>query len=379
MRDFRRDWPNAWRTGSSALFTSGPRNLDERPKRICLMRLSALGDVCLMVPVVRTFQKSFPNAQLTWVIGHNALALVEGLEGIEFVTIQKQRPIGNLFTFYRAMRGRSFDALLAAQASFRAHLLLPAIRAPIRVGFDSIRGKDFHSLFVNRRIPFAEQHLLDSFLSFAAAIGAKERVLEWRLPITDADHGFARAHLPGDDTFWLAVNAAASKPERNWFPERYGSVMNHAMEQWNWRVVLTGGSNPNERSLSNQILAAIRKRDGVVDLIGKTTPKQMAAVLGRARLLLAPDTGPVHIATAMGTPVLGMYAVAPSKLSGPYFSRELVIDKFNEAVQKVLGKSPATVKWGTRVHTQKAMELISVEAVLAKLSSFRAREHLGTL
>src|SRR6185295_6261666 len=98
----------------------------------------------------------------------------------------------------------------------------------------------------------------------------------------------------------------------------------------------------------------------VTNLVGKTTAKQLAAVLGRARALVAPDTGPVHIATAMGKPVIGLYAVAPSKLSGPYLSRDLVIDRFAEAVRTILQKDPAHVPWGTRVHRQKAMELIQV-------------------
>src|SRR5436189_2681717 len=105
-----------------------------------------------------------------------------------------------------------------------------------------------------------------------------------------------------------------------------------------------------------------------MNLVGKTTPKQLAAVLARARVLLAPDTGPVHIATAMDSPVIGLYAVAPSKLSGPYFSRDLVIDCFPEAVRTILAKDPARIPWGTRVHTQKAMELIQVNDVLEKLA-----------
>jgi heptosyltransferase I len=334
------------------------------------MRLSALGDVCLMVPVVRTLQKNFPKAQITWVIGRNMRGLVDGIENVEFIEVEKEEPISNLVDFYRTMRGRRFDVLLAAQASLRAHLLLPAISARVRIGFEG--GKDLHSFFVNRRVPIREQHLLDGFMALAEAIGATERVLEWRLPLAPPDEEFARTHLPGDDTSWLAVNPMASKPERNWFPERYAEVINHVINEWNWRVVLTGGPNPREHEFAQRILAQVQHPEQVADLIGKTTPKKLAAVLGRVRLLLAPDTGPVHIATAMGTPVIGMYAVAPSKLSGPYFSRDLVIDKFDEAVAKFLGKQ--TAEWGTRVHTRKAMELITVESVLDKLRTFRARE-----
>ena len=335
------------------------------PRRICIVRLSALGDVCLMVPLVRTLQRSFPAAEITWVIGQAAHALVDGLDGVEFVVIDK----GKTFSNWRRLRAYNFDALLAVQASFRAHILLTAIRAPLRIGFDATRAKDFHSWFINRHIPAGEQHLLDSFLSFAAALGVKEPVIEWRLPISEADHAFARKHMPGDDIRWLAVNPMASKPERNWFPERYAAVIDHAIQSLNCKVVLTGGPSPAEAAFAEDVLASVKQKHAVTNLVGKTTPKQLAAVLSRTRVLLAPDTGPVHIATAMGTLVIGLYAVAPSKLSGPYLSRDLIIDRFPDAVRTILHKDPEHVPWGTRVHTQKAMELIQVQDVLDKLAA----------
>ena len=330
-------------------------------RRICIVRLSALGDVCLVVPLVRTLQHNFPEAQITWVIGRAAHALVEGLDGVEFVVVDKRFLLGSR----RQLRGRSFDELLAVQASLRAHMLLTAIRARVRIGFDSARAKDFHSWFIDKPIPPGEQHLLDSFLSFGLALGAKEPVIEWRLPISEANHAFARDLMPGDN--WMAVNPMASKPERNWMPDRYAAVVDHAVQSRKWNVVFTGGPGAAEGAFAREILKSVKQKQAIINLVGKTTPKQLAAVLARARVLLAPDTGPVHIATAMGKPVIGLYAVAPSKLSGPYLSRELVIDRFSEAVRTILHKDPAHIPWGTRVHNQKAMELIQVSDVLEKL------------
>jgi len=331
------------------------------PRRICIVRLSALGDVCLVVPLVRTLQRNFPEAQITWVIGQAAHALVDGLDGVEFIVIDKDKPLAN----WHRLRARTFDTLLAIQASFRAHMLLTAIRAPVRIGFDSPRAKDFHRWFINQHIPSGEQHLLDSFLSFASALGAQQHVIEWRLPISEADHAFACERM--SDGQWLAVNPMASKPERNWMPDRYAAVVDHAIESGNWKVVFTGGPAASEVAFAAQVLQSVKRKEAVTNLVGKTTPKQLAAVLARARVLLAPDTGPVHIATAVGTRVIGLYAVAPSRLSGPYVSRELVIDRFPEAVRTILHKDPAQVPWGTRVHTPKAMGLIQVSDVLEKL------------
>lgn len=347
-------------------------------RRICLMRLSALGDVCLLVPLVRTLQKTFPRAQISWVISRQMHQLLEGLDGVEFILIDKTRHAWDYLQFYRHMRRRSFDVLLATQASFRANLFYPAIRAPLKIGFDKERLRDFHGFFVNRHLPPARQHLLDTFLSFAAALGAEEPLIDWRLPITEEDMRFAARSFGDENERWLAVNPTASKPQRNWLADRYGAVINHVIEAWASRVVLTGGTARAERHLGEAILAHIRRPSAVLNLIGQTTPKQLAAVLGRAQALLAPDTGPVHIATAMGTPVVGLYAVAPPELSGPYLSQHLVVNRFPQAVRQMLGKDPETVPWGTRVHDPDAMALIDVEAVLEKLATIFSRHQTNS-
>lgn len=336
------------------------------------MRLSALGDVCLVLPTVRTLQKHFPEAQITWVISPPQDEFLRGLEGVEFVVVDKRRPLSAYWKFFRAMRRRQFDVLLAMQASWRAHWLFPMIRAPVKIGFDPPRARDGHRVFINRRIPPGRQHLADAFLSFAAALGATPPVLDWRLPLTAADAELATEKLgPPATGFWLAVNPSASKPERNWLPERYAAVMDHVMVEWGWRVVLTGGAKAEERAFAGAVCQQVRQRERVVNLVGQTTPRQLAGVLARVQGLLSPDTGPAHIATAVGTPVVGLYAVAPSQLSGPYLSRELIVDKFPEAVRQFLGLDPARASWGTRVHCPEAMALITVAEVLERLARLR--------
>ena len=339
------------------------------PRRICLMRLSALGDVCLVLPLVRTLQAAFPQAQITWVISRAMHEFLAGLDGVEFVIYDKGRAMGAYLNFWRTMGSRQFDVLLAAQASWRANLLYPLIHAPVKIGFDRARARDFHRYMVNRHIAPGRQHLLDGFLSFATALGVEKKVIEWRLPLTPADTDFARAQLGPEKIFWLAVNPAASKARRNWPPERYAAVINHALEKRGWRVVLTGGPGPGERTLGEAVLAGVHRKSAVLNLIGKTTAKQLAAVLGRVNALLAPDTGPVHVATAMGTPVVGLYAEVTPELSGPYFSPNLVVNKFPEAVRQFLGRDPDKVPLGTRVRSAEAMKLVTVEAVLQELGS----------
>jgi heptosyltransferase I len=336
-----------------------------RPQRICLVRLSALGDVCLAVPLVRTLQHAFPDSQIAWVTTAPMLQLLEGLDGVEFVLAEKTSDPLAYLGFYRRMRRRAFDVLLGAQASFRAHFLYPLIRAERKIGFAKSEARDAHSLFVNEHVRGRREHLMDSFLAFAEALGATKRIVEWRLPINAADHGFAEKRLGSGQ--WVALNPMASKPERNWLPERYAAIIDTCIRRWDINVVLTGGPSLKERDFGHSVLRRCAKPGRVLDLVGQTTPKQLAALLARTKALVAPDTGPVHIATAMGTPVVGLYAVARPELTGPYNSQDFVVNRFPEAVRTILAKEVGEVSWKTRVKSPRAMELITVEDVLKKL------------
>jgi heptosyltransferase I len=336
-----------------------------KPWRIVIMRLSALGDATLIVPLVRTLQQRFPNAKITWVIGKAAYELLKGLSGVEFIVIKKPESLRDYFELRGLLKKHSYDVLLALQASLRTNLLYPALKASLKVGFDKKRARDGQRYFVNAHIPAAENHLLEGFLQFAEYLGATEPCLQWELPIGAAEINWAQQQLSGSQRI-LAVNPAASKLERTWFADRYASVIERAQQLWGVSVVLTGGSSREEQQLAAEIEQHLTLP--VINLVGKTTLKQLAAVLAMADVMLTPDSGPAHIAVAMGTPVVGLYAVAPPALSAPYLSKEHVVDRFPQAVQHILGKDPATVPWGTRVHHRRAMALIDVDSVIQALT-----------
>jgi heptosyltransferase I len=333
---------------------------------IAIVRLSALGDVTLLLPVVETLKRALPQARITWITGTFAYQLLEGYPGVEFIVFDKRRGLRAYLDLCRQLQGRRFDALLAMQASWRANFIYSLIAAPVKIGFDRLRARDGQWLFTNRRIRFAREHLLDSFFAFLGALGIEERVLEWNLPLAEDDRSWAAAHAPRGRAPVLAVNPGASKAEREWPVERLIEVIRAAQDRWGAQVILTGGPGAREQSAGAAIMAAAPA--GVTNLIGATTPKQLAAVLALADCLLAPDTGPVHLANAVGTPVVGLYAVAPSQLSGPYLYAPLTVDRYPEAVRTILGQDPQTAAWTTRVHRGAPMRLIEVADVLAKLA-----------
>jgi len=333
---------------------------------IAVVRLSALGDVTLLLPVIETLKAAAPAARIVWVIGSAAHELVQGVTGVEFVVFDKRRGLRAYSDLRRRLRGRRFDVLLAMQASWRANFIYPLIAAPIKIGFDRVRARDAQWLFVNRRIAFAREHLLDSFFAFLRELGIREPRVHWNLPIGPAEHEWADAALAPARGPILAVHPCASKAERDWPIERFVETIRAAQARWSVHVVLTGGPDRREQAAGARIAESVGAN--VTNLIGRTTPKQLAAVLARARCLLAPDTGAVHIAVAMNVPVVGLYAVAPARLSGPYGCADLVVDRYDDAVRTILRKDPRTVSWTTRVHEGEPMRLIEAADVLAKLA-----------
>lgn len=337
-------------------------------RSICIVRLSALGDVLMLVPLVRTLQSNFPHTTLTWVISKPAYDLVAGLEGVEFIVINKPNNPVDYWRFKKQMKGRSFDVLLATQASFRANLLYPLIPAARKIGYDSLRAKDGHHWFVHETIASGHDHTLDGFLRFADKLGVREKEIRWDLPISSACHEWARARLPVGDGPIVIINPAASKPERGWLVDRYIEIIRYLQSHWSARIVLTGGPGDQDRQLGKTIAEATM----VTNLIGQTKPNQLLALIAQADVMLCPDTGPSHMAAAVSTPVVALHAVTSANVSGPYIYRDLAVDCYPEAVEKILKKTMETNVWGTHVHGPEAMLLVSVDAVIGKLEEARS-------
>lgn len=332
------------------------------------MRLSALGDVVLATALVQTLRKNFPDASLTWVTSGMTRELLLGLDGVEFVTVPRPMKLGDYLALRRTLRGRDFDVLLAAQASFRSNLVHACVPARRKIGFDARRGRDLHGWFVNERLSYRDEHLAEGFLGFAQALGIapENQVRRLALPLGTTDAAAART-LVGEGRYF-AINPAASKPERNWRAARYAAVADHVARTTGWRIVLTGGAGSAEKALTDAVAAQLKVP--ALNLAGRTSVRTLAAVLAGAEGLLAPDTGPVHLAAAVGTPVVGLYAVARSALTGPWPEQRYCVDRYAEAAQQFLGA--AQPGWHQRVHDARAMDLITVEEVCAQVDRLAA-------
>lgn len=340
----------------------------EPPQSLCLLRTSALGDVTHVVPMVRTLQACWPQTCLTWIIGKLEHKLVGDIVGVEFLVIDKAAGWRGLRALHAQLAGRRFDAILQLQVALRANLISTCVHAPLRIGYDRARSRDLHGLFVNRRITAESgQHVLDAMASFLQPLGLQQTQVCWDIPVPDSAHEFAQRHLPGD-TPTLLVSPCSSHALRNWQPERYAAVMDHAAAKFGWRSALCGSPSANERAFGDAIMASTKSKP--IDLIGKDTLKQFLALAQRASLILTPDSGPMHMANAAGTPVLGLHAASNPKRSGPYSDRRWCVDRYDAAARKFRGKPASELRWGTKLEYAGVMDLIETEAVVERLEAF---------
>ncbi len=344
---------------------------------ICIMRLSAIGDVTHVVPVVRAIRSHYPQAQITWIIGKLEAKLLAGLTDIEFIVFDKKGGFKAVRQLRQTLKGRKFDVLLHMQVAARANLLSRLIKAPRRIGWDKPRWRDRHQWFINQSVAsVAQQHQVDAFLEFARALEVPTGPPVWDLPVSEQDAAWAQQTLGTDPSPILMISPCSSHPLRNWSAERYAAVADHVISRLGMRVVLTGGPSELEVSTGQAIETAMQYH--AQNLIGKDTITQSVALLQRATLLISPDSGPAHVASAVGTPVLGLYAATPSRRSGPYNSLDLCVDKYTEAARKFRQKEPGELRWGQRIEYPGVMDLIEVDDVLEKLNGFMERDQVRT-
>jgi heptosyltransferase I len=339
--------------------------LAEPPRSVCILRLSALGDTCHVVPIVRTLQHAWPGTELTWIIGKAEARLMSLVDGVEFITVDKRAGFGARHALREQLRDRQFDVLLHMQLALRASLVARNVAATVKLGFDRARARDLQWMFTNARVaPRTREHVLDSFFGFLAALGIKDRLVEWNIPLPEDARAYADRLIP-DSQPTLIISPCSSHILRNWRPERYAAVADYAARRHHMRVILCGGPSTLEVETGAAIEKAATAK--ITNQIGRDTLPQLLALLGRATALVTPDSGPAHMATMVGTPVVGLYAATNPARSGPYLSRLWCVDAYAQAARKFRGRAPEKVPWTEKIEHRGVMDLIAVGQVTGKL------------
>jgi heptosyltransferase I len=359
-----------------------PHRFDPPPQTVCVLRLSAIGDTCHAAAALRALNEAWPQTRFTWIIGRLEAKLMSAiLPDVEFITFDKRGMTRELLRLRKVLEPRRFDLLLDMQLSIRASLVSTLVSSPVKLGFDRARARELQWLFTNAQIaPAASEHVLDSFLGFVRACGIQPGAASWNITLPAGARDYADRLIP-DSRPTLVISPCSSHPARNWSAERYAAVADHAARIHGMRVILAGGRSAQEQDMGAAIVAAaavdVKARTPIVNQIGKDTLPELLGLLGKATVLVSPDSGPVHMATMVGLPVIGLYAATRSARAGPYYSRQWCVDKYDEAARRVFGKPAAAIPWTKKIERPGVMDLIGVKEVTDKLDALIARTKLA--
>ncbi len=330
--------------------------MPEAPRSIAVVLLSAIGDVVHGMPIVTSLKRTWPEARITWVVQPVAHALVEPHPDVdEHVVFDRAAGPAAFRDFRTRVAGRRFDLVVTLQVYLKAGLLTALIDSPRKLGFDRRRARDFNWLFTSERIPAHEpQHVQDQYFEFLHHLGV-EPVHEWRFEFSQGESEARQAFFEKIDRPALAVVVGTTRPGKNWLPQRYARVLEVAEADLGLQSVIVGSEHPAEGAAVRQVVESTGARP-IVAL--RNDLRRLAWLLDGSALVLSPDTGPLHMASALETPVIGLYGYTDPKRVGPYRGpRELIIDRYSRPGETV---PSAEVRPGN-------MEKIGVDEVLEKL------------
>lgn len=324
---------------------------------IAVVMMSTVGNAVHTLPVINSLKAHRPEARITWILQRGGAALVQGHPAVdETVVFDRDRGIGGLRDLRRALGGRRFDVALNLQAYFKAGVAASLTRAPVRVGYDRARARDLTWLFSTHKLPPRPRaHVQAEFLEFLDFLGVPRR-LEWGLEASAEERARYAPLLPESPNPTVAMVVGTTKPEKEWPAERYAALADQLAAELGARTVLVGGRSAREEEAA----ATIRRlaRNPPLDL-REWDLRRLAYLTERADVLVSPDTGPLHVGVALGTPTVALMGYTNPRRYGPYRRfLDLMVDAFGEA-----GEDYAV----TAGHRPGRMERITVDEVAGKV------------
>ena len=347
------------------------RDFSKAANQICILRLSALGDCCHALGAINRLKKEMPDAEITWVVGKNEYELFKGIDGIEFLVVDKSSLLKAMLKIRQDLRGRRFDVLLNMHASMSANLISAMISSDRKVGFDKARARDKQNLFCNEFIPAKkQQHVADGMIEFINHISKESGHPIWEPIDLSPEENEVKKYIDGDKTTCVISPCSSQRYgkdyNRSWPIENFIEIIEYLLSHANMQVIVTGGLSQTETQYSNSLDKKGLNGD-FLNLIGKTSIRGMAAIIKHSQFVISPDSGPAHIGTIMNKPVIGLYAMSNLNRSGPYHSRNWTIGKYPKALELYEGKKIEDSKWGHKVKEPKAMQLIKIKDVKLKI------------
>jgi heptosyltransferase I len=349
---------------ATTTFLLVPPPVHSAPRRYCIIMLSAVGDAVHVLPVVNAIKRDDPQAHITWVLQPGPASLVDGHPAVdEIVRFDRSRGWRAFSDVRSQLRARHFDVALGLQDYLKAGILTAMVPAPIRLGYDRARARDANWLFTNRRIPPHEpQHIQDEYLEFTTALGIDSTLVEWNIGPWGAEREWQREFVKPFDRPVVSLVIGTSRPQKDWIAERWGELADALSGRFGMQPVLVGGRSPREEATERVILE--RTRHKPVSALDSGLRK-LVAILDASSLVISLDTGPLHMAVALGRPVISLLGFSNPLRTGPYrASQELIVNAYGDMWN---GAHLTTDRRADRMQT------IGVADVLAKVEIWKER------
>ena len=295
--------------------------LRNTPQRIAIIKPSALGDIAHSLPVLSALRQRFPEAHISWIVNRGYAPILEGHPDLNAIipfdrgAFRKGWFVGSVTysRFLRHLRRQRFDMVIDLQGLLRTGLMTLASGAPTRIGLATAR--EFSSLCYTHRIDDCTgvRHAVDRYWRVIEALGDAPSK-RFHVPAQADARIWARERLQSQPRPWLAVGVGSRWLTKRWPPEHFAALICRAQTQFGGTAVFVG--TPEEASLAEHAASLIH--GPALQLTGKTTLPQLVALLGECDAMIANDTGPLHLAVALGRPVVAPYTCTLPEKTGPY-------------------------------------------------------------
>ena len=334
------------------------------PDTICIVMMSAVGDAVHVLPVINALKRDNPGTRITWVLQPGPAALVRGHRSVdEIIIFDRARGLGAFADVAADLSKRHFDLVINLQVYFKAGIVTAFTDAPVKLGFDRARARDFNWLFTNTKIPASPvQHVQDQYFEFLTALGVSPQPVEWDLGPWPAEREWQNRFTSRFSRPIASIVVATSKPEKDWIPQRWVEVADALHQQFGMQVVLVGGKSEREMA-AEQIILRKAKYEPRSQL--GSGLRNLVSILDSSALVLSPDTGPLHMAVALDRPVISLMGYTNPKRTGPYRRfQDLIVDAYGNPGEDY----PISME-----NRPGRMKLIETRHVLEKIALWRER------
>lgn len=351
----------------------------QQPNSVCVLRLSALGDCINAFGVLGAIHKEYPQVKLNWIIDKRFAPLFCDEQSHQIIPMAclnfQQQGLWSCFTLKKELQklgSSSFDVLLNMQTSLKASLSSLFVKAHDKYGYDQQRSREGQRFFVNHQIASSPNpHVLAGFMEFAKSCNLPISNPYWNFKLDPYLIDRVKCTISHEQI--CVINPCSAKVQKNWHIKGYVTLAEYAKYK-GMSVILVGGKNELEVSTCNEIANQV---PNIINLCGKTSLRELAAYLSIAKIVIAPDSACMHLASALNTPVIGLFAVHNPLRVGPWNFMHLNVSVYEQLAKQELAKEKGIknleqieklepLAWRYRVKDPQAMEHISIEQVIQK-------------